>query len=138
MLKFTSRSDQALLLKSSKRQKFSFVKSSQITQRAKKLVQQCNLYYIDKKRVFCVESSGSKSRAYARIWGLPRLWQETLDVAPAYIIEVTHRFAKLPLQEQDRVLLHELAHIPKNFSGALVGHNGIDKRMREMIRIYEP
>lgn len=116
-----------------KREPFDFSRSSKISLRVKKLIQDCSISYICQNRVFCIESTGSRSHAYARLWGLPRIWQEILGVAPAYILEVTHRFFKLREKEQDRVLLHEIAHIPKNFSGALVSHNGIGKRIKRFI-----
>ena len=74
------------------------------------------------KNIF-YRSINSKARAYARTWGLPRLWQRTLNVEPAYIVEViSEHFDKLSERDQDKVLLHELTHIPHNFSGALVPH----------------
>ena len=46
-----------------------------------------------------------------------------MEIEPAYVIEViSGYFDKLSVQEQDKVILHELMHIPKNFSGALVPH----------------
>lgn len=122
--------------KSRKRRKeaFAFSKSPKISSRVRKLIRECQLDYIKSTRIFCVESTGSRSRAYARIWGLSRIWQETLNISPSYILEVTHRFWKLPDYEQDKVLMHELAHVPKNFSGALLGHNGLSKRIEQMKR----
>ncbi len=114
--------------------KFSFENSSSVSSRVSSLISECSLEYINPDRIFCVESEGSRSRAYARIWGLARIWQNTLNVGPAYVLEATHRFQKLNTEEQNRVLLHELAHIPKNFSGALIGHNGLERRVQEMIR----
>lgn len=127
------------LIRKSRRNKeqFSFTSSVLVSSRVKKLINDCSLAYINPTRVFCVESTGSKSRAYARVWGLSRIWQETLGTKPAYILEVTHRFNKLNKPEQDRVLLHELAHIPKNFSGALIGHNGLEKRVQEMVKVLK-
>lgn len=113
--------------------KFDFSASPAVTRRIRALLNIPELSHIEKTRVFCIESIGSKSRAYARIWGLSRIWQETLKIGPAYIIEVTHRFDKLNPNQQDEVLLHELSHIPKNFSGALLGHNGIQKRIKDLI-----
>lgn len=115
-----------------KRQKFSFAASPNITFQIKRLISECALGYILPNRIFCVESEGSTSRAYARIWGLPRIWQDALKIEPAYVLEVTHRYRKLNATDQDHVLLHELAHIPKNFSGALLGHNGLEKRVQEL------
>lgn len=122
------------LLNRARKSRFSFSSSPHIGSRVRRLISKCELSYIDFSRIFCVESSGSTSRAYARMWGLSRIWQETLKTPPAYILEVTHRFLKLTPRQQDEVLLHELAHVPKNFSGALVGHNGINRRVQQMIQ----
>lgn len=133
MLKFTKLVKPLNIQKPRKRkEKFDFSVAPPITSRVHKLLLECSLDYIDENRIFCVESVGSKSCAYARIWGLPRIWQTVLKTGPAYILEVTHKFSKINSKEQDRVLLHELAHVPKNFSGALVGHHEIEKRIRLM------
>lgn len=82
-------------------------------------------FYIKKEQVFCVRSLGSKSRAYARIWGLPKIFQLTAGYKPTYVIEVLSKyFDKLSEEEQIKVLIHELMHIPKTFSGALLSHKG--------------
>lgn len=121
-----------LRLRKRRTEPFAFSKSSKISSRVQKLIREYSLTYIGGKKIFCLESTGSRSRAYARMWGLSRIWQEILKTPPAYILEVTHRFANLSPNQQDKVLLHELAHIPKNFSGALLGHNGLNKRVRQM------
>lgn len=87
------------------------------------MIKQLDLVWIKLSGLFIYRSTGAKTRAYARIWGLSRIWQETLNLKPGYILEViSERFDKLSAQEQDEVFLHELAHIPKNFSGALIPH----------------
>jgi predicted metallopeptidase len=74
-------------------------------------------------RVFFYRSYNSSSRAYARTWGFPRIWQMALNETPAYVIEViSERFDKLDQKVQDKILLHEIIHIPKNFSGSLIAH----------------
>lgn len=79
--------------------------------------------YIDCKQIFCFRTRGSKSRSYARIWSFPKIFQKALNVKPAYVIEVLSQyFDKLNHDEKKKVLIHELLHIPKNFSGALVPH----------------
>ncbi|NNF07974.1 MAG: hypothetical protein HKN21_14520 [Candidatus Eisenbacteria bacterium] len=81
--------------------------------------------YIDPDRVHLRRSWGSTSNAYARIWELPALWSEVLEVQPQYIIEVLSQyFDKLTPAEQTEILIHELLHIPKTFSGALRNHRG--------------
>ena len=104
--------------------------------RVYKLIKGCDLEYVNKLRVFCYRSTKSKTRAYARVWGLNKLWQRTLGVEPAYIIEViSEKFDKLPEREKDLIIVHELMHIPKNFSGALLPHRGgrmYDRRVHEV------
>lgn len=103
--------------------KIDWVKAEDIKQTVERLILKLNLYWIKKERLFYFRSTNSKSKAIARIWGLPRLWQDTLKIKPAYIIEVIEeKFNKQKKSEQENTLLHELAHIPKNFSGALVPH----------------
>jgi predicted metallopeptidase len=89
-----------------------------------------NYEHLDKTRIICMRSYGSKSRAIARIWGLPRVWQKVLCVRPHYIIEVINpRFDKLDEEDQEKTLLHELLHIPKKFSGGLVPHECFGKKI---------
>jgi predicted metallopeptidase len=113
----------------------------ELKERVKDLVLRCDLNYIKTDRIFCYESSGAATVATARIWGLGRIWQQALKVEPAYIIEViSEKFYKLGKLEQDEVLIHELLHIPKNFSGALVSHKKVggvskDKVRRLMMKI---
>ena len=93
----------------------------EIEQRSLDLIKTLELEWLSYGRIFFYRSINSKARAYARTWGLPKLWQRTLGVEPAYIVEViSEHFDKLSKREQDKVLLHELTHIPHNFSGALV------------------
>jgi predicted metallopeptidase len=82
-----------------------------------------DLPYIKGNKIFCYRTSGSKSRSYARIWSFPKIFQDALGLEPAYVIEVLARhYDKLDPQEKIKVLIHELLHIPRNFSGALVPH----------------
>ncbi len=107
-----------------------------------RIVKILNLDYIDLDRVFCMRSHGSKSRALARIWSFPQVWQKALNVKAHYVIEViSHRFDKLNKEEQEKTLIHELLHIPKRFSGGLTPHKSfgryIDhKKVDELYRIY--
>ena len=100
-----------------------------IKKRILHLSQTLDLDWIITSRIFCFRSNFSSSRAYARIWGLSRVWQLALKIKPSYIIEVlSERFDKLTPKDQDRVLLHEITQIPKNFSGALLPHVRHGKR----------
>lgn len=82
-----------------------------------------DLPYIDKSKIHCYRTTGSKTRAYARTWAFPKIFQRALGVEPAYVIEVLSKhYDKLDHDAQMKVLIHELLHIPKNFSGALLPH----------------
>lgn len=104
-----------------------------------KIISTLKLFHIDPKRVIVFRSFGSKSRARARIWSLPRIWQQALKVRPHYCLEVlSEKFDKLSKDEQHRIFIHELLHIPKTFSGALLPHRGrggnrIDRRTVERL-----
>lgn len=92
--------------------------------------------------VKCVRSTGATTRAYARIWGLPSIWQIGLGLPPSYILEVvSEKFDRLTPRQQDEVLIHELAHIPKTFSGALLAHThhgpgSFQAKLKKMITLY--
>lgn len=86
--------------------------------------------YIDGDRIVCMRSFKATSRARARIWSFPRIWQMALKIPAHYVIEVlSQHFDRLNDDDKTRVIIHELMHIPKNFSGSLVPHRGIHKRI---------
>ncbi|MBI4080507.1 MAG: metallopeptidase [Candidatus Levybacteria bacterium] len=87
------------------------------------IVRILGLPHIDLTRIHCYRTQGSKSRAYARTWGFPKIFQLALDVKPAYVIEVLSKYYdRLDEDNKKKVLIHEILHIPKNFSGALLPH----------------
>lgn len=121
------------------RKSIEWVEDRTVEKRVRELSDGARFDYINPARVFCFRSRGAKTRAYARIWGLSRIFQQALKIEPAYIIEViSEKFDKLPPEKQDMVLIHELLHIPKTFSGALVPHHtrgGVSEdRVREIYR----
>lgn len=89
----------------------------------KLVLEAINLPYIDLSKIHCYRTTGSKTRAYARTWAFPKIFQRALKVQPAYVIEVLSKhYDKLDEDAKKKVLIHELLHIPKNFSGALLPH----------------
>ncbi len=99
------------------------------------LVRELNLAHIRPTQLICFRSFNSSSRARARIWSFPKIWQLALGLPPYYCIEVlSAHFDHLSGPDQERVLIHELIHIPKNFSGALLPHRN---RHRPTHRHYE-
>jgi len=131
------------LKKSKKRSKLtksgvSWYDASDIFQDLQEIVTTLNLKHINLEKVKVFRSIGSQSRARARIWAFPRIWQQALNLPPHYIIEVlSEKFDHLSRDDKKRVLIHELLHIPKNFSGSLVSHRGryhrINSRSVEML-----
>ena len=98
-------------------------RAEDVDRKIKKLIKSLNLDWVKKGNIHSFRSKKSKTHAYARIWGLSRIWQIALAKNPSYIIEViSEKFDKLDSEQQDKILLHELAHIPKNFSGSLIPH----------------
>ena len=88
-----------------------------------KTIKEAGVSWVKASRVFTYRSTNAKTRAYARIWGLSRIWQQALKIKPAYILEViSEKYDRLSDLEKSKILLHEVTHIPKNFSGALVPH----------------
>ncbi len=86
-------------------------------------MEKTGLGYINPRKIICYRSFETSTRARARIWAFPKIWQDALKVEPHYIIEViSEKFDRLNQSEKDRTLIHELLHIPKNFSGALLPH----------------
>jgi predicted metallopeptidase len=108
--------------------------------RLRKIIGALGFTHVDPSRIFCVRGYGSTSEAWARIWGLPTLWQQVLGTRPAYVVEIIEpEFSRLPLEEQDRVLIHELLHIPRTFSGAIRPHRSPTFRInrRTVERFYQ-
>ena len=99
----------------------------------KHVLRAIDLPHIDIKRIHCYRTTGSKVRAYARTWGFPKIFQRALNVQPAYVIEVLSKhYDKLPEDEKKKVLIHELLHIPKNFSGALLPHRTRSRNLHHL------
>ena len=116
-----------------------FEPAPDIHERLRVLVHRLEMKHIDAERIKGFRSKGSKARAYARIWSLPRVWQKALGVRPHYVIEVlSEHFDKQSNQEQTKTLIHELLHIPKTFSGATKPHACFDERIdkRTVDRYY--
>ena len=75
--------------------------------------------------VYAIRSRGSgSSRTIARCHALSKIWQLALGIDAVYLIEViSERFDKMSRDEQDKVLIHELMHIPLSFGGGFKHHD---------------
>jgi predicted metallopeptidase len=94
--------------------------ASDLAARLRRIVAALRLDYIDATRIHCLRVTGSRANALARIWGLPSVFQRALRVPAHYVIEfMVPAFDRLRREEQDRVIIHELLHIPRTFSGGI-------------------
>lgn len=101
---------------------------------ARALIKTLHLAHLDERRIFYFRSIGAKSRSYARIWSFPRIFQLALKLPPHYVIEViAHHFDKLDNKKKQKILIHELLHIPKNFSGSLLPHKSGGRRLSKKV-----
>lgn len=118
--------------------KIKFDEAPDVKSRIDQIAIKLGFNHIDVSKLICFRSKGSSARVYARIWELPRVWQMALDVKPHYVIEVlSEHFDKQSEDEKDRILIHELMHIPETFSGALKSHNCFGKKINsKTVEVY--
>jgi len=96
--------------------------------------------YIKIERIKCFRSYGTSSkRTIARCHALGKLMQKALDTKAFYALEfLSERFNKLSKEEQLKVIIHELMHIPKTFGGGFKHHNVVtDKNVNLMYKTYK-
>jgi len=111
-----------------------------LEEKVREIIKLAGLYYIDGNRVKCVRSYGAKGRIYARIHSASKAFFTGLGIKPTYVIEfVAENFDKLPENEKEEIIIHELLHIPKSFKGGLIPHSKINfnkevKILRKIIR----
>jgi len=106
--------------------------------RVKEILKRLKMIHVDETRLICLRSRGSGSRrVLARCHGLSRIWQQALDKAPHYIIEIlSERFDKLNEEDQTKVLIHEVLHIPHCFGGGFRSHKPFVTRAKVQ-RMYD-
>ncbi len=92
--------------------------------RMSEIVKTLEMAHIDLSRVECLRSRGSSSqRTIARCHTIGKLMQKAMKVKAFYAIEFLERFEKLSRKEQDKVIIHELMHIPQTFGGGFRQHD---------------
>ena len=108
---------------------------------ARKVINESQITWVNFEDLYFMRSTGSSSRAIARIWGFPKIWQLALGTGPKYIIEViSEKFDQLSDSKKYEVMAHELNHIPRNFSGALLPHtrrgkNNFKDRLKQILAL---
>ena len=106
--------------------------------RVREILRRLNLTHIDGTRVVCLRSKGSGSRrVIARCHGLSRVMQLALNKSPHYVIEIlSERFDRLGKEDQTKVLIHEILHIPHSFGGGFRAHKPFVTRAKVQ-RMYD-
>ena len=100
-----------------------------------------NLFpHVDISRIKCFRSYGSTSRnTIARCHAIGKLMQLTIGIKAHYGIEfISEQFDKLSEEEQIKVIIHELMHIPKTFGGGFKHHDYVcDKNINKLYKEYK-
>ena len=94
--------------------------------------------HIDLSRVVCMRSSGSSTRrTLARCHTIGKVMQIAMKTPAFYAIEFLEKFVKLSTAEQDKVIIHELMHIPKTFGGGFRQHDFVcDENVEHLHRKF--
>jgi predicted metallopeptidase len=106
--------------------------------RVKEILRKLRMTHIDETRLICLRSKGSGSRrVIARCHGLSRIMQLALNKKPHYVIEVlSEKFDHLSKEDQTKVLIHEILHIPHSFGGGFRAHQPFVTRAKVQ-RMYQ-
>ncbi len=97
-----------------------------------RLIKRLKFRHIKTQNIHIIRSFDAKTRAVARIWGMSKLFSEVVGLEPHYIIEVNaKKFDRLSERDKIKTLVHELMHIPKTFSGALLPHRSRYTRIND-------
>lgn len=90
-------------------------------------------------KVKCFRSTGSVSQTtIARCHTIGKLMQKTIGCEPHYALEfLSEKFDKMPTEEQTKVIIHELMHIPKCFGGGFKHHDYVcDRNINALYKKY--
>ncbi|MFA5953212.1 MAG: putative metallopeptidase [Candidatus Pacearchaeota archaeon] len=90
-------------------------------------------------RVKCYRGYGTSSQGtIARCHTINKLVQKALGIKAYYILEfLSERFDKLPKEEQIKIIIHELMHIPKTFGGGFKHHDFVtNKNVNSHYKLY--
>lgn len=102
--------------------------------RMQEIAKMLEMNHIDLSRVECLRGFGSSSRrTIARCHALGKMMQKAMKINAFYAIEFLERFDKLLRKEQDKVIIHELMHIPKSFGGGFRHHDFVCERNVELM-----
>lgn len=103
-----------------------YIEAPDVKELVNRIVYSLEFGHINSSCIYCFRSAGSESkRTVARIHNLSKLWQRALKMPAGYLIEViSERYDRLSQDEKEKVIIHELLHIPKGFAGGFRPHKG--------------
>ena len=110
-----------------------------VKERCGKIISALDMNHVDISRVAFMRSKGTSTRnTVARCHGLSRVMQIGMNIKAFYVIEViSELFDRLSDEDQTKVLIHELMHIPKNFGGGFRHHDYVcGREVDKMYKIY--
>ena len=116
-----------------------YVDALDLEERMREIVLLLGMEHINVERVRCLRSFGSSSRGtIARCHALGKMMQRAMGTKAFYAIEFLERFDKMSRKEQDKVIIHELMHIPKSFGGGFRHHDFVcDENVELMYEKFE-
>jgi predicted metallopeptidase len=98
--------------------------ASDLKMRLSEISKALNMNHIDLERVECLRSYGSSTkRTIARCHTIGKVMQKAMKTKAFYAIEFLEKFEKMSKENQDKVIIHELMHIPKTFGGGFRQHD---------------
>lgn len=102
-----------------------------IRRKAKEIVDIMDWPHLDMAHIGFLRSTGSTARrTIARCHALGKAMQIAMGRKKGfYLVEViAERFDKMSDEDQEKVIIHELMHIPKAFGGGFIHHNVVNER----------
>jgi predicted metallopeptidase len=113
----------------------------EIESKLKRISRKLKMDHIDLDRVKGVRSYGSTGKGIiARCHALPKVMQLALGIDAHYVVEIlTENYDRLSKEEQIKILIHELMHIPETFGGGFRMHRdhvtrkNVEKLYRKLV-----
>ena len=105
-----------------------------VEEMARRIAERLGFDWLDFSRIHFFRTYGSKSRAVARVSGLPKVFQKALNVPAYYVVEViAEKFDRLNREGKEKIIIHELLHIPKSMGGGYRHHDYVTRRKVEAL-----
>jgi predicted metallopeptidase len=102
--------------------------------RTEEIVRILGMGHVNLNRIECIRSFGSSTkRTIARCHALGKVMQHGMKTPAFYTIEFLELFDRMPKEEQDKTIIHELMHIPKSFGGGFRHHDYVCDRNVELL-----